>query len=236
MKQETALAIFVKTPGYSEVKTRLAKGIGNEAALTFHLLSARCVGEVAMHASEWVTLRPYYAVAEKDALHCEPWTTLATLYQGEGKLGARLHTVYSQLQSKFGTVILLGADSPQIKTEDLRTAALWLSDRREIRFCIGPAVDGGFWLLGGNVPLSSPVLTEIEYSQADTGLQLHQRLAPIGQVKNLRVLSDVDTCDDLPLITEDLNQLESPSPSQTEMRQFLKTISLTLSQRNVGSK
>jgi glycosyltransferase A (GT-A) superfamily protein (DUF2064 family) len=44
----TALAIFVKTPGLSPVKTRLAEGIGQARAEAFYRLAVDAVAEVAL--------------------------------------------------------------------------------------------------------------------------------------------------------------------------------------------
>ena len=44
-RKDTAIALFVKTPGLSPVKTRLAASIGAEAALGLYRLCLRCVDE-----------------------------------------------------------------------------------------------------------------------------------------------------------------------------------------------
>ncbi len=66
-----SLAIFVKTPGYSPVKTRLAASIGQRRAEQFHRLAAAAVAAVAKAAMPAVT--PYWAIAERDALHDPLW-------------------------------------------------------------------------------------------------------------------------------------------------------------------
>ena len=53
----TAVAIFVKTPGLSPLKTRLAKGIGSALATEFHRRAAAAVSAVARAAGS--DIRPH---------------------------------------------------------------------------------------------------------------------------------------------------------------------------------
>jgi len=64
MKQKNAIAVFVKTPGLSPVKTRLAEGIGENRALEFYDLALECV----MKLGEAVDAASYWAVAEEEAV------------------------------------------------------------------------------------------------------------------------------------------------------------------------
>jgi hypothetical protein len=50
MDLRVGIAIFVKTPGHSPLKTRLAAGIGIDAAREFHMLAAQAVAAVARKA------------------------------------------------------------------------------------------------------------------------------------------------------------------------------------------
>jgi glycosyltransferase A (GT-A) superfamily protein (DUF2064 family) len=118
-----AVAIFVKTPGLSPVKTRLAAGgMGAEAATEFHRLS---VAGVARACGDDVA--PYWAVAEREALAPPAWRGFPAIWQGEGGLGARLDRIYATLLQRHGRVLLIGADAPQI-TPDLRDALRALPD------------------------------------------------------------------------------------------------------------
>jgi hypothetical protein len=47
-----AIAIFVKTPGVSPVKTRLAANLGQENAEAFHLASSRAVESIVRLLAE----------------------------------------------------------------------------------------------------------------------------------------------------------------------------------------
>ncbi len=77
-----AIAVFVKTPGISPVKTRLAAKLGKETAEAFHLASARSVSSVVQELSQLDDIQSYYAVAEKTALKHVFWQDLPCLWQG----------------------------------------------------------------------------------------------------------------------------------------------------------
>ena len=216
-----ALAIFVKTPGLSPVKTRLAASIGVPAALRFHQLAAAATAEVARVCEPW--LMPYWAIAESGPAAAAAWPDLATLHQGEGDLGERLHTVYARLQARHGSVLLIGADAPQLTVASLRRAVTLLGDART-PFVIGDANDGGFWLFGGCAAIPRNVWTRVRYSQAQTASDLRQHLAPHGVVGSVGHLTDVDNVEDLPALRDALGALIKPLPAQQALRQWLDTV------------
>jgi len=83
-----AIAVFVKTPGQSPVKTRLAASLGRENAELFHLTAARSVVSVTQQMKAKTDIKNYYAVAEQSALEHHYWQDLPCLWQGEGGLGS----------------------------------------------------------------------------------------------------------------------------------------------------
>ena len=218
----TAVAIFVKTPGHSPVKTRLARAIGHEAATEFHLLAARAVAEVvgAAHDRD-ASFRPYWAVAECDAMDDWPWRALPRLWQGDGELGDRLNLVYALLHTAHERVLLIGADAPQVTPELLRQARMALDDPAT-PFVIGEAEDGGFWLLGGRTPILREVWCKVGYSRDDTALQLCDALRSHGEIAALPILTDVDHPCDLPVLAEALAALPALLPAQLRLLEWLE--------------
>lgn len=216
-----ALAIFVKTPDLSPVKTRLAAGIGAPAALRFHQLAAAATAEVARACEPWLT--PYWAIAEAGPAARAAWPGFASLHQGEGDLGDRLHTVYADLQARHGRVLLIGADAPQLTITLLQQALIVLDDPRT-PFVIGDASDGGFWLFGGCVAIPREVWMRVRYSQAQTAAELRQHLASFGAVGRVERLTDVDLVEDLPALRDALDSLSKPLPAQQALRQWLNTV------------
>lgn len=212
------LAIFVKTPGHSPLKTRLAAGIGREAAETFHRLAVAAVAEVARAAQTRMPgLAVYWAVAEDTALHDALWRGFPVLAQGEGDLGARMRAVCARLLAMHGQALLIGADAPQLAAADLRDAC----DALHTQPCtLGPSADGGFWLLGTRGPLPEAAWRDTPWSQPDTAARF---LAHAGMptVAPLRMLRDVDTAEDLPALVEALDALPEPLPAQQRLRAWL---------------
>lgn len=219
-----ALAIFVKTPGLSPVKTRLAVGWGKTVAETFHLAAARAVAAVVLAASQAGDLQGYYAVAEADALHHRYWQDLPCIWQGNGGLGERMAHVYHTLLKGHDFVLLVGADIPQMTGRHLLSAADWLSSDGQARFALGPSADGGFWLLGGNCGIPKSVWTEVTYSRSDTGTQLHSRIQRIGAVKMLAQLRDIDEPEDLLALRDILLELTEPLREQQKLLSLLNKL------------
>lgn len=217
----TALAIFVKTPGHSPVKTRLAAGIGEHQAMAFHRLAARAVAEVACAVrARHAAFHVYWAVAEHAALEDASWRDLPRCWQGEGSLGGRLHRVYSDLLARHERVLLVGADAPQLTVDLLRCAVAAL-DRPATPFALGEADDGGFWLFGGCRPVPAQVWNSVGYSQSDTTVQLRAALQAHGDIAALPSLADVDQAADLAALVEALARLPDPLPTQRELMRWL---------------
>lgn len=213
-----ALAIFVKTPGLSPVKTRLAAGIGAPAAQRFHELAAAATAEVARACVPW--LKPYWAIAEAGPAAVAAWPDFASLHQGQGDLGERLHTVYARLQARHGRVLLIGADAPQLAVASLRDALTALDDP-DTPCVLGAATDGGFWLFGGRVPIAREVWCGIRYSHPDTAMQLQAALQPLGANATLPALTDVDEATDLDALEAALTALPMRLPAQDELLHWM---------------
>ncbi len=195
----TAVAVFVKTPGLSPIKTRLAADTSNEVAKTFYALSLKCVNAALKEAAQTNNLIvPIWAVAEEEGLTSPLWKDFDSVYQGKGGLGARLNCVFSALLNRFQNVVFIGADAPLITSALILETHAKLSDTPSPSpFVLGPSVDGGFFILGGSAPIAEQIWLDVEYSVADTGAQMLERLRKIGDVHLLPPLSDVDTLKDL---------------------------------------
>jgi glycosyltransferase A (GT-A) superfamily protein (DUF2064 family) len=71
------IAIFVKTPGFSPVKTRLARTHGQEYAENWYRRAAVAVAEVAILSGASV----YWAVGEPEAMDAPLWQSMARICQ-----------------------------------------------------------------------------------------------------------------------------------------------------------
>jgi glycosyltransferase A (GT-A) superfamily protein (DUF2064 family) len=195
-----ALAIFVKTPGYSLVKTRLASTIGPEAAEEFHRLSAKTVAALARQAQSQVSgLDIYWAVAEPQCLQHSLWREFATIWQGEGNLGARLGRIHDVLKEKYPAVCLIGADSPQIDANKFARAVRATSESTKNSYHLGRTEDGGFWFFGSRCQVPPSLWESVRYSTEHTAADLvaAMSLSGFSTVEDLTREFDVDHVQDL---------------------------------------
>lgn len=213
----TAIAIFVKTPGLSPIKTRLASSIGQSQATELYRRCAAAVAEAAVDADVGPV---YWAAAEPSRRIGEHWSDLPRLAQGEGGLGERMYRVLERLVDRHGSGLLLGADAPQIDPAHLQRAAAWLGRGVDSRV-VGPARDGGFWTFGANhcPPLNR--WTRVEYSRADTLSHFRDSIGDDAEWLDLPGLTDLDTADDLPMIGAELARLRRPLLRQRQLAELI---------------
>ncbi len=219
-----AIAIFVKSPELSAVKTRLWPGIGRGQAERLHRASATAVRSVVMRASVRGAVEGYWALAEAAEASARYWPGLLHVEQGEGSLGKRMAAVYRQLRKRHAGVILIGADAPQIESGALQQAVDWL-DAEQPRLAIGRAADGGFWLFGGNRDIAAPAWIEPRYSQPDTATEFVRAMDAFGDWCELGNLRDIDTVTDIGPVRAHLESLPDATPEQQALARLLGKLS-----------
>lgn len=206
LPKQGAIAVFVKTPGYSPLKTRLAQSVGTARAEQFHILSSKAVEAVVHAVVQQNAVTPYWAVAETEAMQDTLWSQFITIDQGAGDLGARLAHVQQLLFAAYDFVIYLGADTPQLPVTLLNEAVEILSVKREApQFVIGPACDGGFYLFGSQTALDPEIWLNVPYSVENTSCVLREQIQDRGEIHLLPELSDVDTVQELPEVAQQLS-------------------------------
>ncbi|MGF1608888.1 MAG: TIGR04282 family arsenosugar biosynthesis glycosyltransferase [Kiloniellales bacterium] len=137
------LVIFTRAPRFGTVKKRLARDIGALAAWQFHRgTTARLLRRVARDPRwrTWLAVTPDNAARAGSGLWPGPYHVMA---QGPGDLGQRMGRVLQALPR--GPVVIVGSDIPGIERQHVAQAfrALGRHD-----WVIGPAADGGYWLIG----------------------------------------------------------------------------------------
>lgn len=208
-----AIAVFVKTPGVSPLKTRLAATIGQEKAEHFFQLSLKCIAGTLKN----VNITPHWAIAEEESLGHPLWAEFNRLHTGEGDLGNRQSNVYHELLEAYDAVILIGADAPQLSKETIERAILSLQTND---YCIGPASDGGYYLLGGRKKISNKVWSTTPWSDPKTREVLVSQLD--SKPNELETLTDVDTEFDLTQILEEMP--ESMNEEQLALKQWINQL------------
>lgn len=224
-RQSAAIAVFVKTPGLSPIKTRLAAGIGSEQSAEFYRLSLACIAGIITAVAKSTGASPYWAVAEEAGLDDSLWHQFSHVSQGDGGLGDRLHKVFEELLSQHAAVIAIGADSPQLAPSVLKIALQHLCEARNPNtHVLGCSHDGGFYLFGSNSHISHATWTAIPYSTENTAESLAASLRPTGQIKELMRLTDVDKAEDLGILEMELLALSAPTPEQVSLIEWLEQI------------
>lgn len=228
LSASAGIAIFVKTPGISALKTRLAAAEGVVYAENWYQLAASAVAEVATLSGAAV----YWAVAEPEAMKASIWQglpRLAQLDQAQNSsqnssqntsLGARMHCVHQQLLARHSSAILLGADTPQLDIAVLCAVIDYLRTS-EPCWAVAPATDGGFWLHGANICAPLAAWEAVRYSSADTLAQFEQVMAGQGQLVRFQSETDVDTAADLAVCASALTALARPSGKQRALLDWM---------------
>lgn len=193
-----ALAIFVKTPGLSPIKTRLATSIGPVLTLDFYQMAVKALKEVMTKLKEEIpNVELYFAVAELEGLESPMWAGFPTLWQGEGSLGTKLSRVYDQLLEKHSFVSFMGADSPHLSFSQIYKAILTVENSKNTDFTIGKTDDGGFYFFGGGTPIPKSSWEKVEFSTSTTAKDLMEEFGSIANFRELPNSFDIDTIEDL---------------------------------------
>jgi uncharacterized protein len=185
------VVVFARAPRLGAVKRRLAREIGDRAALRFHVETmTRLLRALAADRR----FRTVLAVTPDHARFRLP-IPVARIQQGGGDLGHRMHRAFRRFPR--GGVALVGCDIPHAGPDDARAAFKALG-RADAAF--GPAVDGGYWLVAMAPRRPARPFTAVrwstEHALADTLRNFAGR-----RVARLRTLHDVDTAADWRLVT-----------------------------------
>lgn len=114
--------------------------------------------------------------------------------QRGGPLGERIAAAYLDTALPGVASLLVGMDTPQLTPAHLGAAAARLGDTDAV---LGPAWDGGWWLLGLRDPLAGAAVAGVPMSTARTGADTVAALRGRGlSVATTATLRDVDTAAD----------------------------------------
>jgi rSAM/selenodomain-associated transferase 1 len=114
--------------------------------------------------------------------------------QGDGDLGQRMHRAFERVLASQACAIVIGTDAPALDAGYLREAATTLQAHDAV---IGPAVDGGYALLGLRRPAAA-LFDGIDWSTPRVLAQTRERLRRLGLTwAELAPLHDIDEPADL---------------------------------------
>jgi hypothetical protein len=196
MKAEGALVIFAKAPDAKTVKTRLKGALSDDERLHLYVTMMENTIRAAKVVTTVVT---FIACLPPDGVE---WFSgrygLPVFAQEGGDVGRRMDNAIGRVLSMgYGKAVIVGTDVPEM-TGGVIVEAFSALDERDI--VIGPAEDGGYYLIGLKKPCRR-VFEDIEWSSDTVLSRTLERAREAGlSVGLVRTLRDIDRPEDLIII------------------------------------
>jgi len=186
----TTLIIFIRNPELGKVKTRLARDVGAEKALAIYEALLRHTRETAMQIEARRLLFYSQGIQEKDDW---PPAYFDKRLQSGNNLGERMQHAFATALATTDKAVIVGSDIAQIDAEIIKKAFAALD---ETDFVIGPALDGGYYLLGMKQP-TPELFQNMPWSTDQVCALTQQRIRQLGKTYRLvDTLSDIDYASD----------------------------------------
>ena len=184
------LLVFTRNPELGKVKTRLAKTVGDKTALEIYTFLLERTRDIAAKVSADKAV--YYSVKVREN---DIWD--ASIFQKHQQVGEdlgirMLHAFKNGFKAGYEKVIIIGSDLYDLTSETIENAIIALENNEVV---IGPAEDGGYYLLGMNS------LEEKIFKNKDWGTET-VRKDTLEDLKDKKVfllgeLNDVDVFEDI---------------------------------------
>lgn len=190
------LGMFARRPEPGKTKTRLAKTIGNEAAVTMYAAFV----EDLIHRCEKLAEPFMVAATPRDQLSTT-WfrsrvaDSTTVDFQPDGDLGERIEWFFQRAFRKgCKKVVLIGSDSPDLPPAVISNAFRELDDFDVV---LSPAADGGYVLIGMR-SFSEGMFADVEWSAATTLVDTLRAAAKRAfSVRLLQLWYDIDGVENL---------------------------------------
>jgi len=197
----STIVIFARAPKLGEVKTRLAKTIGDERALALYeaFLDDTCALTQGLGARRVIAVAG--DVDHPRVAHLAKSQRLAVEPQGDGDLGERMARAIAAHVTR-GPVVLLGSDAPTLPRAYVHQA---LDELMAHDVVLGPSDDGGYYLIGARVEVPE-LFSNMRWSTGDV---LQTTLGRLGARSHalLPAWHDVDSAEDLERLRASLSSL-----------------------------
>ena len=195
------LIIFLKTPVRGGVKTRLASQIGDDLALeAYQAMTA----DLTANLREYEPLTWYFFDDPAGAsLLQSPVSGDRIRRQAGHDLGEKMSNAFADVfREQVDLAVLIGSDIPYL---DSSLIGDFFSRLTEYPLVLGPALDGGYYLIGFQRQLFTPrVFQNIAWSTATVFGDTMQRAKESAlTVYSGKMLEDVDTLEDLRSVLAD---------------------------------
>jgi len=181
------LVLFVRAPRWGVGKRRLARDIGDAAALRFERGMLGLLVRRLGRGKRWQLRLAVTPDRARRRARLWPRGAVVTA-QGEGDLGQRMRRALALCPP--GPAVLVGSDIPALSARHIADAFRLLG-RHDLVF--GPAGDGGFWLVGvRRSPRLPPLFGPVRWSGLHALAYALSNLPPGVTVGFAARLEDVD--------------------------------------------
>jgi uncharacterized protein len=185
------LVLFARYPLAGAAKTRLIPAIGPDGAAQVHRQLTERTMAVLRETGHAVEL--HYTGADEADFRDWLGDGFALVPQTDGDLTDRLMAALDPFAGS-GPVIFFGADTPDLSADVVDDAVSALQTHQVV---LGPADDGGYYLIGMNQPMPE-LLTDMPWSTDQVMPETLRRLAGLGvEPVLLQTLHDCDRPEDL---------------------------------------
>ncbi len=161
MNNKSALGIMFRIPEYGKVKKRLAAQIGLDMALKTY---AAMLYETIDNISKLTDIDIYGFYEGLASTQNDIFKKFQPMPQKGKDLGEKmLNAVQWLFEKGYNKIVLIGADSPDLPIYYIRDAFSKLNHHELV---IGPAGDGGYYLIGMNKPLNN-IFKDIQWGSSN---------------------------------------------------------------------
>lgn len=193
MNKKGLLMVFAKNPVLGTAKTRLAASVGDEKALEIYQFLLQYTANIAAATDSDKGVFYSDNITSGDVFSEEDFNKTLQI---QGNLGQKMYAGFqTAFANNYERVIIIGSDCYELSTAIINQAFEALLSNN---FVIGPAKDGGYYLLG---------MRQLEPAIFQNKTWSHESLyqATLADFKALNysfvelpLLSDVDYLEDLP--------------------------------------
>ncbi|MCB0630780.1 MAG: TIGR04282 family arsenosugar biosynthesis glycosyltransferase [Saprospiraceae bacterium] len=185
-----ALLVFIRNPEIGKVKTRLAQDLGDLEALRIYNTLLAHTRQVTLAVDAHRLLFYSNFIDRNDEW---PDRRFDKHLQPKGDLGNRMQQAFEMALKQFDAAVIVGSDCAELTPAILQTAL----DELEHHDCvIGPAIDGGYYLLGMR-QLRPSLFQDMPWSTDQVYAETIKRMEAAGATYyTLPELSDIDYAED----------------------------------------
>jgi rSAM/selenodomain-associated transferase 2/rSAM/selenodomain-associated transferase 1 len=204
--RETArVVVLTRYPRPGLVKTRLIPVLGPEGSADLHrTLAGHCIRQVKpLLATREAQLEVRFDGGSEREMRAWLGRRTRLRPQGEGSLGDRLRDAFAAaFREGVRCAVAIGSDCPALSVSHCREALSLLAD---VDVVLGPAEDGGYYLIAIRREAAAPALAALFGDSVawGSGSVLRQTLDLAGRAglrhALIEPLADIDRPDDIPL-------------------------------------